>query len=686
MRTDEGAGARTPGGPVDRMDRLARLGRIDTDGYVLGAWLLGVLLVSGWYVLGHLGLARLVRRAVPLEGEWRPLLSRLAEESGVKGHVRLYRSPAIGSPVVWGARRPVILLPDDAESWPADRRRAVLAHELAHASRGDYLAQLVGCAVCAFYWFHPFVWVGLRRLRAEGERAADDQVLLHGLKAADYAAHLLEVARRSGELRSGGLVAIGMARRSHLEGRLLAILDEGRARQAVRYGRRLLGWVGLLVVVVPLAALRPVPRQQGPEGSAPRPKRGMTTTTTTSSTTRTLSSTREREGREVKSQIGGQGAATGDSTLDRIFQAPPGGELEIDLETGGDVMVTGWDRAQVEVRAHLSGRDWRGTEVSVEGTRRGARLHAWQNGKGQNIRTSHAFEIRVPESFDLRISSAGGPLALRDLRGTFTGHTGGGGFTVERVRGQMALSTGGGDILVSDSDLRGRVSTGGGTVKLSNARSGGLVGSSGSGPVIYSDGGAGNIGHVSVNGERISVGNGRGLDEGTAGLHISKAGGSIALDAAPNGATVHTGGGDITVGRSRGMVSATTGGGDIEIGPIAGSVRAGTGAGNIRVSVIDGAGGERSVDVTSGSGSLILELPTDISARFEIETAYTSNFGRRTKIDSDFELLQEETESWDRRLGTARKFVRASGQVGGGRSLIRVRIVNGDVVILRRPR
>jgi len=84
-------------------------------------------------------------------------------------------SPAIGSPATWGLFRPVIVLPPAARDWTVERRRVVLAHELAHVARRDGLANLIGWMACALYWPNPLDWIAARRLAGRGAGLGDDR-------------------------------------------------------------------------------------------------------------------------------------------------------------------------------------------------------------------------------------------------------------------------------------------------------------------------------------------------------------------------------------------------------------------------------------------------------------------------------------------------------------------------------
>jgi DUF4097 and DUF4098 domain-containing protein YvlB len=187
------------------------------------------------------------------------------------------------------------------------------------------------------------------------------------------------------------------------------------------------------------------------------------------------------------------------------------------------------------------------------------------------------------------------------------------------------------------------------------------------------------IGNTATTTNNISDGVGRGSSFGASGIRMNSAGGGISLRAAPDGARVITGGGPIRIGPSGGEVYAQTGGGSIDIGPATGSVEAITGAGDVRIE-LQGSGAH-SVDVMSGKGEVVLVVPRDLNAILELETAYTDNFGHKTRIISDLPLKTTETTNWDGSEGTPRRYVRARQTVGRGGGVIRVRTVNGDIVL-----
>ncbi len=172
----------------------------------LSIWALGSALVGLRLFLSAVQFRRVVHKARPVEIMACP--------------IPILTSPHIPGPLVSGILRPVILFPEDASTWAPSRRRAVLAHELAHVRRRDPMILLAAHLATIVYWFHPLCWLAAARLRIESERACDDAALRIGLLPSGYAGHLLDLARMFNPQP-----AIPMATTSHLESRVKSILD-----------------------------------------------------------------------------------------------------------------------------------------------------------------------------------------------------------------------------------------------------------------------------------------------------------------------------------------------------------------------------------------------------------------------------------------------------------------------------
>ncbi|MGO8682658.1 MAG: M56 family metallopeptidase [Limisphaerales bacterium] len=193
-------------------------------------WFAGAVLVLISAASGQLRLRKFSRIAQPLQSaDWTLLLEEVCETLRLRRAVNLLQSTDNVMPLTWGWWRPAVLLPAESGQWPAERRRIVLLHELAHVKRWDCLTQFAAKIVCALYWFNPLAWLAARQMCIERERACDDLVLNGGCKASDYAGHLVEIARSF--RRVPQMAGIAMARPSGLEQRVTAILDGQRNRQ-----------------------------------------------------------------------------------------------------------------------------------------------------------------------------------------------------------------------------------------------------------------------------------------------------------------------------------------------------------------------------------------------------------------------------------------------------------------------
>src|SRR5262249_12640038 len=214
---------------------LARVAPRETTNWlflIAVMWLTGALFFAFRAVADLARLAKLMRRATPVRNPaWASLSSAVAQALGVRRPIILLESNETDIPLACGALHPAVILPADYTEWSTVRCNTILRHEIAHIKRLDTLTQFVAQSATVLSWFHPLVWVMARAMRAERERACDDQVLAAGTKASDYAHELLDIV--SSLRRPELAAALAMARRSQLEGRVLAVLNPSLRRGPV---------------------------------------------------------------------------------------------------------------------------------------------------------------------------------------------------------------------------------------------------------------------------------------------------------------------------------------------------------------------------------------------------------------------------------------------------------------------
>jgi beta-lactamase regulating signal transducer with metallopeptidase domain len=164
--------------------------------WVLPVWLTGVLAFSVRFVAASADAITLKRRSEPADETLSSIVSPLAARLGVTRSVELLISTTAGGPATLGWIRPVILLPPATVLGITPRQlEALLAHELAHIRRHDYLVNLLQMMVETVFFYHPAVWWASRRIRAERELCCDDIAIDACGDALSYAQALTCVAR-----------------------------------------------------------------------------------------------------------------------------------------------------------------------------------------------------------------------------------------------------------------------------------------------------------------------------------------------------------------------------------------------------------------------------------------------------------------------------------------------------------
>lgn len=357
---------------------------------------------------------------------------------------------------------------------------------------------------------------------------------------------------------------------------------------------------------------------------------------------------------------------------DQSFPVQSGETLTLRIETGGRIRVTGTDAQRVRVRA-VDRRSCDDCRLDVQRTSSGVEVHSYHEERNRRNRSSSLeFEVEVPRRYDVRVSSMGGAVDVRDVEGRITGRTMGGELELRGLKGHLDLQTMGGAIRLRGSDVDGRLHTMGGAVLMED---------------VIGDVRASTMGG-SVTQRRVTRRAASGAATGGTSstgqvLTMNTMGGDIQVAEAPHGANLRTMGGKVRLGSAGGPVRITTMGGDIFVGAVDGSVHATTMGGNVEVTMVgDPNRGDRAVHISSMGGDIDLTVPAGLSMDIEVKIHHEARRRGRYRVISDFPLQQTERQRTDRNREMVT--LEATGTVGDGRHRIVISTFDGNVRLRRQ--
>ena len=221
-------------------------------------WAVGALAVGLRLVAGLTTLSRWSRQAQIVNS---PFWTDILRRSGAPDGTSLRISNEVSAPLSWGWRNPAILIDRETLACEAEAE-AVIAHEAAHLSRGDWPRLIAARLVVALFWFNPFVWLLERLYLQDVEEAADAQATSL-VEPARYAQVLLNVARNAAIPAGANSMSSGsLARRIQkvLHGRSRSRWDGTWRAGALASVAMVAGPVALIQFVAPAvsAAAEPV--------------------------------------------------------------------------------------------------------------------------------------------------------------------------------------------------------------------------------------------------------------------------------------------------------------------------------------------------------------------------------------------------------------------------------------------
>jgi len=320
-------------------------------------------------------------------------------------------------------------------------------------------------------------------------------------------------------------------------------------------------------------------------------------------------------------------------TIDLSLTAAPGSSIDIDLPSvRGDIEIVGTDGDRVRIEGTVSARDWRDdNEVIVDQNGDEIRIYSEyleNRRRNDDRRMSTQLTVQVPHEVDVTLNGAM-HATLRDLRGRIEVSIGNDNVDASGLVGTGRLRVANGNLHISDSDLDGELSNTNGSLSF---RNGSFAGS---------------------------------VDATNGGAELDQISGDLEVDATN---------GTVRMGDVAGSLRGDLTNGSINAGTVAGSIRIETINGSVSATIT----GADDVDIETLNGTVELDAPASLSARFDLEVRQSEPERNRNRpeIRSDFPL---DITPGEIRGGRYQRS--ATGTAGAGAQSITVHTTNGDVVI-----
>lgn len=163
--------------------------------FMVNLWILGVVIFTLKFILGFLYTVRLKNAKTNLvPNQWIKRFQTIQNKLGIHKSITYLESYIIKIPVVLGHLKPVVLVPAEMlTGMPGNQIEAIIAHELAHIRRNDYIINVLQTIVETIFFFHPAVWYISAQIRKERENCCDDLALTVCNESIVYAKALVSI-------------------------------------------------------------------------------------------------------------------------------------------------------------------------------------------------------------------------------------------------------------------------------------------------------------------------------------------------------------------------------------------------------------------------------------------------------------------------------------------------------------
>jgi beta-lactamase regulating signal transducer with metallopeptidase domain len=224
---------------------------------IVTVWLLGVAFFA-LRLLGGLGYVHYLKTAhvFQVDEKWRRMLHQQSRQLALKRLPQLLESALVRVPIVIGHFKPVVLLPVGVVNALAPEQvEAILAHELAHIARRDYLWNILQSFIEALFYFNPAVWLISTQIRSEREHCCDDLAVELCGNALHYAKALVAIQEMN-QTAPVFAMAFGKKKKQLLQ-RIQRILNQSQNRPDIMEKIITTSLLIALLLVLTVSAVRP---------------------------------------------------------------------------------------------------------------------------------------------------------------------------------------------------------------------------------------------------------------------------------------------------------------------------------------------------------------------------------------------------------------------------------------------
>ena len=196
---------------------------------IVTLWLIGMLLLAIRLAGGFLYIQKLREENYSLGDTWESRLEAMLEKAGTSKPVKLAESALIQIPVAIGHLKPMILFPVAAVNQLSQSEvEAILAHELAHIIRNDFLHNIIQSLIEVVFYYNPAVWLLSAVVRHERENCCDDMAVALCGNNLTYAKALLGLETLSSPVPA--LVLPAKANEQRLLNRIKRVLNQPQTK------------------------------------------------------------------------------------------------------------------------------------------------------------------------------------------------------------------------------------------------------------------------------------------------------------------------------------------------------------------------------------------------------------------------------------------------------------------------